>query len=225
MIKKSLWMGLALSVLAGVSASAGQVGSVDRTTVLTFSQPVEVAGHVLPAGKYTFMLADSLGDRNIVKILDADGTHITYVMAIPNYRLVATDKTVIKFREVPSGSPEAIRAWFYPGDRFGQEFVYPKKRAALLARASNAPVPALAIDVDTADDMKTAPIIAVTPEEQEVPVTEAIQTTPVAATTGDAGRELPKTASPLPLIMLLGLGSIGVAFGLMAVGKFARTRG
>jgi hypothetical protein len=220
MLRKALWLGLALSVLAVVPASAGQ-GGPNKKTVLTFSQPVEISGHVLPAGTYTFSLADSLTDRNIVEIYNADGTRfIALVMAIPNYRLKPTDQTVVKFREVPTGSPEAVRAWFYPGDSFGQEFVYPKQRAALLAKASNAPVPALAVDVDTPEALKTAPIIAVTPEEQELPVTAVIQTTPLFAMTG-GGRELPKTASALPLIVLLGLGSIGVAFGLLVFGKFS----
>jgi LPXTG-motif cell wall-anchored protein len=34
--------------------------------------------------------------------------------------------------------------------------------------------------------------------------------------------ELPKTASSLPLIVLVGLGSLAVAFGLFAVGRRAR---
>ena len=219
MFKKALWITLALSVFAVASASAGQA-ALDKRTVLTFSQPVEVAGHVLPAGTYTFRLADSLGDRNIVEIHNADGTRlITMVMAIPNYRLTPTDQTVIKFREVPRDSPEAIRAWFYPGDRYGQEFVYPKRRAVLLARVSKEIVPALAVDVAAPEELKTAPIVAITPEEKEVPVTAVIQTTPMAAMTGHT--ELPKTASALPLILLLGLGSIGVAVGLTAVGKRA----
>jgi hypothetical protein len=168
-------------------------------------------------------------------------------MAIPDYRLRTTEQTVIKFNEVPRGSPQAIRAWFYPGNNVGQEFVYPKARAMQLAKASKAVVPALAVDVAGDAALKTAPIVAVTPEEKEVPVTAAIQTTPeetvatsataptgsssVAGTTGidqtDRSarntRQLPKTASELPLIALLGFGFIAVAFGLMALGKRATT--
>ena len=62
------------------------------------------------------------------------------ILAIPNYRLRATDKTVITFRERPAGQPEALRAWFYPGRNWGEEFVYPKAKAIELAKATNTPV-------------------------------------------------------------------------------------
>lgn len=243
MLRKALWIGLALTLVGFVSVSAAQ-GTLDKRTVITFSQPVEVAGHVLPAGTYTFLLATPFGDRHIVEIRDADGSKlIAFAAAIPNYRLKPTGKTVISFREVPSGSPEEIRAWFYPGDTFGQEFVYPKHRAVLLAKVTNAPVPALAAEVATPEELKTVPIIAVTPDEKEIPVVEAIQTTPPAATTPkeipvtsapkttppatttpmelQTRQNLPKTASSLPLIVLVGLGFLGIAFGLMAVGRRA----
>jgi len=114
-----------------------------------------------------------------------------------------------------------------------------------LAKAAKAVVPAIAVDVADVNALKTAPIVAITPDEKEIPVTAAIQTTPlgnganvamvpnnsssVVGTTGvkqtaqHAGnaRHLPQTASALPLIVLLGLGFISVAFGLMVFGKHA----
>jgi hypothetical protein len=244
MIKNAIWIGLTLSLLGIVSVSAVRADDWDKKTVLTFSQPVEIPGQVLPAGTYTFKLADSMTDRHIVQIFNADGSQIlATVMAIPDYRLTATDKTVIRFREVPRGSPEAIRAWFYPGNTVGQEFVYPKQRATQLAKAAGAVVPAVAVDIADLSALKTAPIMAITPEARELPVTAAIQTTPVEGvatvanssssvrgTTGIEqaarsdrrnGRQLPETASAVPLIVLLGLGSIGLAFALMVFGKRA----
>jgi hypothetical protein len=164
-----------------------------------------------------------MSDRNIVRIFKADGTTVVVtVLAINNYRLHPTDKTVVKFAERSGDNPEAIKAWFYPGDNFGQEFVYPKQRAAQLALGENEPVLALPID---ATDLNTASIVAVTPAQQEEPVGQAIQTNPeVAQNSAPAAAEapatvadnqqLPKTASPVPLIALLGLGSLGVAFTL-----------
>ena len=110
----------------------------NNRTMVTFSAPVEVPGvgaQTLPAGTYLFKLMDSPSDRNIVQIFNEDGTHLyTTVLAIPNYRLRATDKTVITFRERAEGQPEALRAWFYPGANWGQEFVYPKAKE--IGRAS-----------------------------------------------------------------------------------------
>jgi hypothetical protein len=241
MLKKFIWIGLTVSLIGFVAASTARADEWDKKTILTFSQPVEIPGQVLPAGTYMFKLADTIGDRHIVQIFNADGSQIiATVMAIPDYRLTATDQTVIKFGEVPAGSPEAIRAWFYPGNTSGQEFVYPKARAALLAKASNAIVPATAVEVASADDLKTVPIVAVTPEQKETAITAAIQTTPVAnnapsmtATTGvkqtgtsarKNARHLPKTASALPLLVFVGLGSIAAAIGLMVFGKRTAVR-
>lgn len=110
----------------------------DKLTYVTLSAPVEVPGKVLPAGAYAFKLLDSSANRNIVQIFDRDQKHLyATILAIPNYRLKPSDKTVIRFEERPSGSPEAIEAWFYPGDDYGQEFVYPHQRAVELAKRTN----------------------------------------------------------------------------------------
>src|SRR5579872_3781688 len=105
----------------------------DRKSTITFSAPVEIPGvhlkgwGVLPAGTYVFRVLDSQSDRHIIQIFNQDETIIyATILAIPNYRLQATDKTVITFSERPAGEPEALRAWFYPGRNWGEEFVYPK---------------------------------------------------------------------------------------------------
>ncbi len=238
MMKRALWIALALSVVSIASASTARADEWNRKTQITFSRPVEISGHVLPAGTYRFQMADS-SDRHIVQILSADGSKImATVMTIPDYRLTRTDETVVSFREVPAGAPEAIRAWFYPGSSAGEEFIYRKNRAIELAKASNVVVPAFAADVDDDDALKTAPIVAITPDAQERPVADAIETNPgtLSASVGsvssqpssaDAGgrqvarNELPKTASPLPLILSVGLGLLAAGLGLMAFGKRA----
>jgi hypothetical protein len=98
----------------------------DKLTKVTFSEPVEVPGMVLPAGTYEFKMLDSPGDRDIVQIYNADQTILEEtVLAVPDERIHATGKTVIRFSERPSGSPQAVKAWFYPGSHTGIEFVYP----------------------------------------------------------------------------------------------------
>ncbi|MGA8144572.1 MAG: hypothetical protein WB987_11840 [Candidatus Acidiferrales bacterium] len=204
----------ALSLLGAVLPSSVRADDWNKKTVMTFSQPIEIPGQILPAGTYTFKLLDSPSDRHIVQIFNADGSQIiATILAINDYRLHPTGDTVVKFAERPGDAPEALKAWFYPGDNFGQEFVYPKPRAIALAVALKEPVPALEADTT---DLSTAQIVAVTPEEKEVPVTEAIQTTaPVVETTpapAVKNEELPQTASTVPLIALLGLASLGFAF-------------
>ena len=227
-IRNAVLVGLAFALLGAAPAVAvGQ--TMNQRTVLTFSQPFEIPGHVLPAGTYTFQLVDSLSDRHIVQVSSADGSRpIAIVLAIANYRLEATERTVMTFNEVPVGSPETLRAWFAPGRNWGQEFVYPKRRALELAATSKVPVPAIAV-AEADPDLKTVPLVAVTPEQQEMPVAAVIQTTPapeqvVASTSGsqDAsqqGRELPRTASPLFLMGVLGIASFGVAGALLLAGR------
>jgi hypothetical protein len=122
------------------------LGPAQKT--VTFSAPVEIPGQVLMAGTYVFKLLDSPSNRTIVQIFNKDQTKLfATVLAIPDYRLKPTGKTVITFDERPAGSPEAIKAWFYPGDEYGQEFVYPKTRAMQLAKVVKQPVPSMAANM------------------------------------------------------------------------------
>ncbi len=226
---KTILAVFALTLLGATLVSGARADEWNKKTVVTFSQAVEVPGKILPAGTYTFRLLDSPSDRHIVQIFNADGTQlITTILAINDYRLQPTGDTVMKFNERPGDSPEALRAWFYPGDNFGQEFVYPKARAIQLAQVEKIPVPAVAVETLDDDAIKTAPIVAVTPELKEVEVVTVIQTTPpVAAVESPApapvaeAEELPHTASNLPLIALLGGLFISLALGLKFVLKLA----
>jgi hypothetical protein len=214
-IVKTVLVALALSLLGTFLVPSSRADEYDKKTVITFSQPFEIpGGKVLPAGTYTFKLMDSPADRHIVQIFNADGTQIfATVLAINNYRFTATGKTVMLFSERPADAPDALKAWFYPNNTWGQEFVYPKRRAIQLAVAEKEPVPALTTEtLPLAAELKTAPIIAITPEQKEVPVAEVIQTSPLVAK-----NELPRTASLLPLIALLGAASLGFAFVLKRI--------
>jgi len=100
----------------------------DKKTIVTVNEPIQVPGKVLPAGTYVFKLLDS-NDRTLVAIYDADGMHfITTVQGIPDVRTETPDKAILQLEERPSGQPEALKAWFYPGDDFGVEFVYPTQK-------------------------------------------------------------------------------------------------
>jgi hypothetical protein len=203
---------VALAVLL-VSSNAN-AGTWNKATKLTFTQPVEVSGTVLPSGTYWFQLMGSSSNRNIVQIWNADRSQlITTILAIPNYRMQPTGDTVIKFSERPTGTPEAIKAWFYPGDNFGQEFVYPKTEATQLAQNENEPVLSVR-DEQPAAALETAPVKAVEPSGEEVEIAEVTQTVVAPAA-------LPTTASPLPLLALLGLLAVGAGFAIRPVTSHA----
>ena len=149
----------------------------NKKTIVTFSAPVEVPGRVLPAGTYVFKLLDSTSNRNIVQIFDKDEKQLYgTILAIPDYRLKPTDKPVIRFEERPSGSPEAIKAWFYPGDLYGQQFVYPHDRAVELAKRTNQNV--LSMRNEMAQNTKTTAKSASDPSIREMQQTEVTGTNP-----------------------------------------------
>jgi len=211
---------LIVSMLWLFAAPVSHADPWNEATKFTFSGPVEIPGRVLPAGTYLFQLADSLSDRFIVQIFNADRTHLYgIVMAIPDYRLEPTAKTVLTFQERAANSPPAIRAWFYPGDLYGSEFVYPRHRAIELATANNTNVPAMPESAvnSSAKEMAKAPITAITPEKKEVEVSKAIQTTPHPLVAEN--KTLPKTAGLTPLVALLGSISL---FLSLACGMFLK---
>src|SRR5208283_5430121 len=135
------------ALMGAVFSPGAKADDWNRKTTFTFSGPVEIPGvhlqgwAVLPSGTYVFKILDSQSDRHIVQIFSADEkTVYATILAIPNYRLKGTDKTVMTFRERPAGEPEALRAWFYPGSNSGEEFVYGKARAMELVKTAGAPV-------------------------------------------------------------------------------------
>src|SRR5579863_1099819 len=145
---------LCLAVLGVGFSPSARADETNRKTVITFSGPVEIPGvhlqgyGVLPAGTYVFKILDSKSDRHIVQIFSKDElTVYATILAIPNYRLKATDKTVMTFRERPAGEPEALRAWFYPGRNWGEEFVYPKMKAVEIAKTTQVAVLATTAEV------------------------------------------------------------------------------
>lgn len=220
---KTLFVVLGLALLVGVLVSPARADTWNKETVLTFSQPVEIPGKVLPAGTYVFKLADSNAWRHIVQVWNADKTEVlATILAIPNYRLEVKGETQVNFYERPGNAPEALRAWFYPGDNFGQEFVYPKQKAIQLAQESHQIVPAETVE-PTPSNLKTVPLIAITPEKKEQPVTEAIQVTPqpVAAAPEPTPKpeKLAQTGSSIPLIGLLGMTALALGLGLKLLVK------
>ena len=221
-----------------ILASVGLLSSVlpqaradewDQKTTFTFSGPVEIPGQVLSSGTYVFKLADSQSDRNIVQVFNKDENHLygTF-LTISDYRLKPAGKPIITFEERASGSPEAVRAWFYPGENYGHQFVYPKAKALELAKANNTPVPSMPNELAESTtkpaptmqephitELKQAPIRAQQPTEEEVEIAQVfVAETPSAAPLPD---RLPQTASPLPLIGLLGILSLASGGALSLV--------
>ena len=218
--KTVLTLAISLGLVGGMSRCV-LADEWDQKTIVTFSGPVEIPGQVLPAGTYVFKLADSQSDRNIVQVFSKDQRHLygTF-LAIPDERLRPAGKTIVTFDERAAGAPEAVKAWFYPGDQYGHEFVYPKPRAVALAKANSTPVPSMpaelasntttpvaAVTEPAVMAMRQAPLKAQQPTEEEVEVAEVF----VSPHPSSLSSRLPRTASSLPLLGLAGMLMLGAA--------------
>ena len=222
---------------AAIVAPGARADEHDKLTYFTFSGPVQIPGHTLPAGTYMFKLADSPSNRHIVQVFTKDGSKLyATILAIPDQRLDPADKPVVMFKETPAGSPNAVRAWFYPGNTIGDEFVYPKEQAMKIARATHQPV----LSITDESNMKSAEVTRV--DENSAATTTTTTSTAPTGTSGSSAprtseqtaraatpaaaapsstaasssrtRRLPRTASPLALYELMSGLAFAGAFGI-----------
>jgi hypothetical protein len=147
----------------------------NQELTLTFNNPVEIPGHGLAPDTYVFELGvgNTSEDENIVRVYNQSKDHLYGMfMTIPDHRLTRSNKPVLEFENGAAGSPEAIYAWFYPDDKTGHEFVYPKSEALRLAKANNRPVASMPDETNIASEnaLKQAHVKAETPGGEEVQI-------------------------------------------------------
>jgi len=235
-------MVMAVLLMLTISLTAQDFNPLEKT-YLTFSAPVELPGVTLPAGTYMFKLADTPG-RNVVQVMNNDGTEILgQWLFVQAERPDVSGETVVTFRETTAGATPAVQYWYYPGEKIGKEFLYPKDQAARIAArtgatvrtteeaiptpgdragvmaprpepiAEAAPAPAPAAEPTTVA-AAPEPAPAAKPAPEPAPVAvQAEARTQEPQAVGTSG-ELPRTASPLPLSGLLGLFSLAGAAGI-----------
>jgi len=107
----------------------------NQATLFTFSQPVQIPGHVLPAGTYLFEIVNNF-NHEIVRISSADRTNvIAVIQARPTSQKGLSGKASIVLAERAVSQPEAVVAWSYPGRSEGHQFLYPKQVQEEVAKA------------------------------------------------------------------------------------------
>jgi hypothetical protein len=187
--------------------------TMDKLTYLTFSRSVQIPGAKLDAGTYRFRLTNPNTDRNVMQVLSRDGgTVYSMFLTMPDSRTRLTDQSTVTFLETPAGVPPAVKSLFYGGEHSGYAFVYPKGEPDLTVDVAQqppitfAPIPPAV----TAAPAAAAPTPA--PEPAAEAQAPAAPPEPPAAATSQQP-ELPKTASPVPLVALGGVASLIMAFG------------
>lgn len=224
------------AVLLMVNVAAAQDFNTNERTFLTFSAPVELPGITLQPGTYLFRLADSQSNRHIIQVLSQDEKQIhATILAIPAERLEVTGENVVTFKETAEGRTPAVQYWYYPGDKIGHEFLYPKDQAMRIAQRTGVTVQSTdgAVSADSAasaavstEAERPAPTVAAAPEPEPAAApapmpSEQTEPQPVGTSGTDnaaaSDAELPRTASPLPLSGLFGLFSLGGALGVRSL--------
>lgn len=216
-----------LALAAGPAAWRANADEWNKRTILTVNQPIEVADTVLQPGKYVLKLPNGTGDRHVVYVFDENQSHlIETVITIPTERLQVRGHTQFSYWETPPGTAKALRDWYYPGDNFGREFPYPKhpQQLAMLEKpvithtpitesaqpatpAAQPPAEQPAPNTNTSEAAPPPPPPPTPPatenEQTPAPAAAPSQTPPPAET--PAPKELPKTASPYPLVGISGV--------------------
>lgn len=196
------------ALVCGLSAPVAAY-IADRHTRFTFSQPIALPGVTLPAGTYTFRLVDPITGGNVVQVLDESGTR-TYAMllSIPASRPDVPKEPEVSFMETAAGMPAAVKIWWQEGSTFGHEFVYPKGQVLRLTQgaipASTVADARLSADADSQSAGQSSRFANPAGQAQppQPPSITAQESTP--APDQAARAELPRTASRLPLIAILG---------------------
>jgi len=169
-------------MLAVSLAGTARADEWNKLTYLTFSGPVQLPGVTLPAGTYRFELADPDTSRRIIRVSDKDGSK-SYGMflSISDRKLEPADNPVVMFKETPSGVPQAVQAWFYPGETYGYEFAYPHDQALKIAKATHGSVlavkdtPQASTDDERMASMKSAEVGHIDENDRPVSTDEQLK--------------------------------------------------
>ncbi len=220
---KSMRLPVAISAVVfavGLLAPSAKADQWNKRTILTVNETIQVQDTVLQPGQYVFRLLDSNSDRHVVQIFNRRENHIyATILAIPSQRLEPTGRTEFTFWETPAGTARAMKDWYYPGDLFGSEFLYPKHPYQLVAMSQPAPPPPAPPAAEPAPAPATQPSTAETqPAENPTPEAAPPQPAPEQAAPPPQPEpapappeQLPHTSSPYPLVGLAGV--VLLAFG------------
>ena len=184
---------LTLAVLTLSIAGRAEAQPADYRTYFTFSAPVTLPGVTLPAGKYIFRLADPDSSRKVINVLSADGKKsLAMLHTIPNQAMKAPKDAEIRFMETSAKVPPPVKTWWYAGKAIGYEFIYPRKQALELAKATSEPILTTATETT---DFESSELARVTGNEsQSAAVTVEQEPAPREA----SGRAQQADAAPSP---------------------------
>jgi hypothetical protein len=186
-----------LGVAAVLAAAVASAQPSDRRTFFTFSRPITLPGVTLPAGKYMFRLADDETSRKVIQIVSSDGTKpYAMLLTIPEERRDPAKDAQVSFLETASRTPSAVKAWWYPGERTGYEFIYPRHQARELAKTTGASVLTTKADTTKPEETRSGELTRIDSSGHDQDAAAAANDAPATRETGAVAQEVPQRTPP-----------------------------
>ena len=219
---KSFSKSLAVGALALMICVPAAFAQTPEGSILPVTEPLDVGGPILQPGTYLIRVLPSPTDRNKVQITSQDGqTVFATVLTVPRYLKPGEEiaNTTFVFYPPVEGAPRALRTWYAQDPSAsggGHDIVYDERRARELARLASLPVVSYRQEtqVSAFDDTD---LFLVTPDQRikvYVPPPPMVSAARVAEA---APLQMPRTASRLPLVAMLGLLSIAGALAFRVI--------
>ena len=114
---------IGLALVVTVTSQAWSV--FGQANHLTFSGAVALPGVVLPAGTYTFEIANPDTSANVVRVASRDGRvqFLGFTERVQRPERLPKDR-MVSFGESAAGAPPPVLAWYPIGTSTGHRFIY-----------------------------------------------------------------------------------------------------
>lgn len=132
---KSIITVLAVFLALSVTAVITHADEFDQAIKLTFSQPISIPDHVLPAGTYWFVLPNhGAGTENVIQVFDGDRKDVIATLNVGSDQVAKPSGHIQMTLADRSPKPQALLTLTYPGRMEGHTFAVSyssQQRAAL----------------------------------------------------------------------------------------------
>lgn len=133
-LRRVLPLALGFFLCGTVLLTPAMADQATREIHFTINAPIEIPRVVLPAGSYDLRLEDF--GSTVAGVWNVRGDHFYgFFETVPVDR-IHSNKTKVDLSESIKGAPERLTAWFYPGDKTGNELLYPATEPAETANCT-----------------------------------------------------------------------------------------
>ena len=220
MTKSGLLLGVVCLVAGSVVSSVARADDSAQQATVTIQSPEQVPGSVLPAGTYMFKKTGAQSGWVIVQIYSKDGSAlVTTILAYPNAKVASNGQNFVVYPANGSGTIPAMEGIVFTGDSTVQQFAYPRAAADQLGAANHIRIPTTGTDdaypsaLPDAVSSWSAPVTSASDSDAAMTTQNTPDTTMVRE------EKLPQTATPLPMVALIGLFSVA---GIVILRKVRR---